>query len=453
MSRFDGEVVSVSELIERARQALDRSVGMVAVEGEVFEYRGPHSSGHYYFKLRDGEASIDVKMWRGTAARGLRCALEEGRAVLGIGKLDVWPKRGMLSFLLEEVHDLGAGDLARRFEELKQRLLREGLFEEGRKRALPARPRRVGLITAVPSAAAADVEQTWEDLGAPFEVVRIPSRVQGQGAELDLIRALRQAADQQVDVILLTRGGGSLEDLWAFNEEALVRAVAASPVPVVCAVGHETDFTLCDFAADQRCKTPTAGAALLADGWIRAARQLLRWAERLHQSGDELVALAAERLTIAAGTLPLAWREHRRTALRRWEQARLQLSGQRPDRRLARAQQRLAEAEWRFFQVGEAGLARRRARLQRQARRLQAAGLRQRLDALRGSLLAHRGRLEAGSPTALLQRGYALVTVEGRTAYLRDAAAVEVGQALQITLAKGALRARVEQADSEPSEA
>ena len=113
----------------------------------------------------------------------------------------------------------------------------------------------------------------------------------------------------------------------------------------------------------------------------------------------------------------------------------------------------LAEAEWRFFQVGEAGLARRRARLQRQARRLQAAGLRQRLDALRGSLLAHRGRLEAGSPTALLQRGYALVTVEGRTAYLRDAAAVEVGQALQITLAKGALRARVEQADSEPSEA
>ena len=112
MSRFEGEVVSVSELIERARTALDHAVGMVAVEGEVFEYRGPHSSGHYYFKLRDGDASIDVKMWRGTAARGMRCSLEEGRAVLGIGRLDVWPKRGMLSFLLDEVHDLGAGDLA-----------------------------------------------------------------------------------------------------------------------------------------------------------------------------------------------------------------------------------------------------------------------------------------------------------------------------------------------------
>ena len=154
---WHGEVVSISGLIDRARLALDAEVGRIAVEAEVFEYRGPHSSGHYYFKLRDEESSIDVKMWRGVASRGLTCRLQEGRSVLAIGRLDIWAKRGTLSFLLDEVHDLGAGDLARRFEELKNRLRLEGLFEEGRKQPIPLRPRKVCVITASPSAAEADM--------------------------------------------------------------------------------------------------------------------------------------------------------------------------------------------------------------------------------------------------------------------------------------------------------
>ena len=445
MSRFDGEVVSVSELIERARTALDHAVGMIAVEGEVFEYRGPHHSGHYYFKLRDGDASIDVKMWRGTAARGMRCSLEEGRAVLGIGRLDVWPKRGMLSFLLDEVHDLGAGDLARRFEELKRRLLQEGLFDDARKREIPERPRRVALIAAQGSAAEADIERTWEDLGAPFEVVRLHARVQGQGAELELARALQAAEQAQADVVLLSRGGGSLEDLWAFNEESLVRAIAACTIPVVSAVGHETDFTLADFVADLRCKTPTAGAARLVEGWMRARLRLQRLGERLTDAGGAHLELAQERWAIAGEALPESWSSQRRSLRDRYERARMVLQAQRPDRRLARAQQRLAENELRFFHASEAMRARQNLRLQRWGRRLLAAGPAQELLGLQRTLTGQRARLEAGSPTALLARGYALVEGPGKGGFLRRAEEVQAGDPLRIRLAFGELSATVDE--------
>ena len=450
MSRFDGEVVSVSELIERGRVALDQAVGKIAVEGEVFEFRGAHSSGHYYFKLRDGEASIDVKMWRGTAARGMRCDLKEGRAVLGIGRLDIWPKRGLLSFLLEEVHDLGAGDLARRFEELKLRLRNEGLFDEARKRAIPQRPRRVGLITAIPSAAAADVERTWQDLRAPFEVLRFPSRVQGDGAAAEIVAAMQAAVGAGAEVVLLTRGGGSLEDLWAFNEEILVRAVAECPIPVLCAVGHETDFSLCDFAADLRCKTPTAGAAQLVDGWLRMQRALAQWGQRLQRAGSDHFALMRERLLLNGQELSVVWRAERLRHRAAWEHARLALRAQRPDRRLARARQRINENELRLGFAWQAFQSRRQAALLRAARGLVAAGPGVRLASHRERLREYGARLAAGSPTALLQRGYALVESSAAPGYLRDAAQVAAGQSLRITLARGSLDAQVLSVHSEP---
>lgn len=444
MSRFDGEVVSVSELIDRGREALDRAVGKIAVEGEVFEFRGAHSSGHYYFKLRDGDASIDVKMWRGTAARGMRCDLQEGRAVLGIGRLDIWPKRGLLSFLLDEVHDLGAGDLARRFEELKLRLRKEGIFDEDRKQPIPARPRRVALVTAIPSAAAADVEQTWQDLRAPFEVLRFPSRVQGAGAEHEIVRAMQAAVRADAEVILLSRGGGSLEDLWAFNEEALVRAIADCPIPVISAVGHETDFTLCDFVADLRCKTPTAGAAQLAQGWLQAQRQLQRWGERLMRSGEDHLALMRERLLLSGQELPGAWRAERTRHRSVWEYARLQLRAQRPDRRLERARQRMNENELRLSFAWQEYRKRRQAGLLRLARRCSAASPANRVAAWQQSLREAQARLQAGSPTALLQRGYALVEAQGESGYLRDSEQVKQGQKLKITLARGSIDAEVQ---------
>lgn len=446
MNRFTGEVVSVSELIERARLALDHELGVLAVEGEVFEYRGPHSSGHFYFKLRDGEASIDVKMWRGTAARGMRCQLQEGRAVLGIGRFDIWPKRGSLSFLLEEVRDLGAGDLARRFEELRQRLRQEGLFDEDRKRLIPLRPRRVALITGAGSAAEADIRRTWQEAVPPFEVLFLPSRVQGEGAAAELIQAVRQAAQMQADVILLARGGGSLEDLWAFNEEALVRALAASPVPVVCAVGHESDTTLCDLVADLREKTPTAGAALLAAGWSEAREFLSRLAADLQRAGRRHMEQAQLALLGQAQHLQREGGRCVRQATQAWKQARTALHGQGPQRRLERARQRVFETEMRLHRAWSDKLARSRRQLLRQGLKLDRFGPALQVPRLAQRLRAAGDRLRAGSPMALLERGYALVEKEGQPGFLRRAEEVQVGEQLRVTLAQGQLRATVDAA-------
>ncbi len=422
---WHGEVVSISGLIDRARLALDAHVGRIAVEAEVFEYRGPHSSGHYYFKLRDEESSIDVKMWRGVASRGLNCRLQEGRSVLAIGRLDIWAKRGTLSFLLDEVHDLGAGDLARRFEELKKRLRLEGLFEEERKQPIPLRPHKVCLITARPSAAEADILRTFADAHAPFEVQVIPSKVQGDGAADELARALHAAVGHRPDVILLARGGGSLEDLWAFNEEVLVRAVADCPLPVIAAVGHETDFTLCDFAADERAKTPTAGAAQLCQGWAEAIRQLQLLAGRLQDAAEDLLQQAGQSL----------------------QTRQLQLHAQSPVRRLERFRRHVHENELRIAHAIEQLLQRRRQRLQRAAQRLRAADPGLRMRQLQQRLTGLNARLNAGSPQALLQRGYALVQTESDGPFLRDANQVRVGQAVTISLAQGRINADVTDVD------
>lgn len=423
---WHGEVVSISGLIDRARTALDDQVGRLAVEAEVFEYRGQHSSGHYYFKLRDEQSSIDVKMWRGVAARGMRCQLQEGRSVLAIGRLDIWAKRGSLSFLLDEVHDLGAGDLARRFEELKKRLRLEGLFEEDRKQAIPSRPKKLCLITARPSAAEADILQTFADLQAPFEVKVIPSKVQGEGAAEELVGALHAAVQSKPDVILLARGGGSLEDLWAFNEEVLVRAVADCPIPVINAVGHETDFTLCDFVADERAKTPTAAATRLCQGWQQAIRDLSQLSERLQAAAEYLLRQAGQNL-------------HTRQ---------LQLHAQSPLRRLERYRRHVHENELRISHAIEQWTQRNRQKLLRLAQRMQAANPGRRMQQINQRLSGYGARLNAGSPEALLQRGYALVQTEADGPFVRNSEDVEIGQTVHVSLARGRISAAVTEIES-----
>lgn len=412
---------SVADLLAAAATALQEQVGEVWVRGEVFESKTA-ASGHRYFTLAGAEAKVDAKMWRGVAARGLRCDLAAGSAVLVRGRLDVYAPNGRMSLIADWAEAAGAGELARRFEELKRRLLAEGLFARERKRALPERPRRVVLITGRGSAAEADVLRTFHLHGAPFHVLVRSARVQGQGAVEDLVLALNEAAAVHPDAILLARGGGSLEDLWAFNEEALVRAVAASPVPVVSAVGHETDVTLCDLAADLRALTPTAGAAELCAGWT-AARAAL---------GD--TALALERAiaqVLAAGRL-------------RGERALRELRRQEPVRRLERARHRLAELERRWTSAAAAHARERRTRAQRAARRLAACQPGHRMRAIAARLSAVAPRLAAADPRAPLARGYALVQREGEAGFLRRASDARRGDALRVQLAEGELRARVE---------
>ncbi|MGB0685804.1 MAG: exodeoxyribonuclease VII large subunit [Planctomycetota bacterium] len=421
------KALSVSALVAAAGRALDE-LGPQWVAGEVFEYRGAHASGHRYFKLRDEDASISVILWRGTAARALHCDLEEGRQVLVHGNFEIYPQRGSLSFLLDHVEDLGGGDLAKRFEQAKARLRAEGLFDLERKRPIPARPRRIAVICGGASAAEADILRALHAAPAPLEILLLPTRVQGEGAAEELASALARAASVAPDVILLARGGGSLEDLWAFNEEALVRAVADCPVPTVVAVGHESDTTLCDLAADERAMTPTAGAAGLLEGWRELLGELARLGRRLERRAHSGIQAAAR---------PLA-------ALQR------RFREQSPERRLHRLRHRLGEAERRLWQGAHEPLRAARRRLERRLARLQQASPERRLASWRTRLDRAEARLQGANPQALLARGYALVerrvTAEegGPPRYLRDASEAPRGTPLRIQLAEGSLDATVD---------
>lgn len=424
-----GRAISVSNLLAQASSTLE-DMGSIWVTGEVFEYRGAHGSGHRYFKLRDEDASISVILWRGHAARALHCELEEGRRVLARGHFDIYPQRGTLSFLLDHVEDLGGGDLAARFERNKRRLREEGLFEQERKRALPMRPHRVVVICGGGSAAEADILRALHSTPAPIEILLLPTRVQGEGAAEALAAALGVAALVSPDVILLSRGGGSLEDLWAFNEEVLVRAVVASPVPVIAAVGHESDITLCDLAADHRAMTPTDGAVTLLQGWSELQQELAQLGQHLMRAGKHLVQEPQR---------PLARLQQR-------------FREQSPERRLARLRHRLAEAENRHWKAGLDPLRRARRLLERRFSDLRQHAPEKAVMTLRARLDRAKLRLTVGDPQALLARGYALVELQSedpkdaarKVSYLRDPAAAPSGSRLRVRLAKGDLDATVD---------
>ena len=420
----DGKrILSVSGLLEAGRSVLETGIGPVWVEAEIFEYRGPHhGSGHSYFKLRDGHASLSAILWRGVAARALTCELEEGKRVLVRGRFDIYAARGTLSFVLDHVEDRGAGDLAQRFEELKLQMQGEGLFDAARKTVIPAMPRRLVLITGGGSAAEADVLHVFDQECHPIQVLVRQARVQGEGAVPDLLQALEEAVAVSPDLILLSRGGGSLEDLWAFNEEALVRAVAACPIPVISAVGHEVDFTLCDFVADERAITPTAGAQRILRGWLDFVEDLSALGNRLARCGGPFLVRHRHRLD----------RETSR------------MLAQQPAQRLERQRMRCRHAEQRLIAAAQGSAGNTRAQVQRLGRRLAAGGPGSKIR-LHGAVLEKASaRLKAGNPEGLLDRGYALVKAEGQEHFLRDPATAPAGTGLRIQVAKGVLDARVE---------
>lgn len=453
----DGKrILSVSGLLETARSVLEMDIGPVWVEAEVFEYRGPHrGSGHTYFKLRDQDATLSAILWRGVAARALQCELQEGMKVLVRGRFDIYAARGTLSFVLDHVEDRGAGDLAARFERLRRSLQAEGLFDADSKKPLPERPRRVVLITGRDSAAEADALHVFEGQPHPVRILLRHARVQGDGAVPDLIAALEDAAAVGPDLVMLSRGGGSLEDLWAFNEEALVRAVAACPIPVLSAVGHEVDFTLCDFAADERAITPTAGAQRILGPWVETYEELASLGWRLCQQGKRLCDPARQALRHQAAP-ELAMRRFLQEQRARFEKLTRRLLAQAPEQKVARQALRCRHAEQRLLAAMEGGLHRRRAGLQAEARALVAASPRSGMQLLEARLGKASARLQAGNPEGLLERGYALVSVAaeddaaaGEPAgapgrFLRDPKDAPEGTRLRIQVAKGRLDARVE---------
>ncbi len=448
-----GAVRSVSELTRAIKALLESEFPAGWVRGEVSNLRS-QASGHHYFSLKDAGAQIACVMFRGDAARsGTGALLRDGAQVLVFGSLSVYEPRGGYQLIVRVAIDDGAGRLRAEFERLKQRLAAEGLFEAGRKRALPAVPEVVGFITSPTGAAAQDFIRILKRRRWAGRLVVVPTRVQGNGAAAEMVEALRLAAALTreepeggtrplFDLIVIGRGGGSLEDLWAFNEEALVRAIAGCPVPVISAVGHEIDFTLCDFAADVRAETPSAAAELVSSGF-------LDFAERARQLGAGLDQLAQDHLRARRDNLSLLAATMRAFSPQaRIEKAFMQIDD--AQNRLARAMREqtsrrkdaLAELRMRLAAASPAQkLARWRDRLRVAEEHLEKGAARH-LASEEQRIAQLSKRLRALGPDAILARGFVIVRdAEGRPVTSRASIVPEARVTAQFHDGEARLRA------------
>lgn len=442
---LDREILSVSQLNNRARLLLEDVFAQVWVEGEISNLARP-ASGHVYFTLKDSQAQVRCALFRQNAAR-VRQVLRDGLAVRVRGKVSLFEGRGDFQLILDSVEPAGDGALRLAFEALKEKLAAEGLFATERKRPLPIHPRRVGIVTSPTGAVIRDIISVFRRRAPQVHLTLIPTAVQGREATAQIVRALELADAGGFDALILARGGGSLEDLWCFNEEAVARAVAACKTPIVSAVGHETDVSICDFVADVRAPTPSAAAELLApdstdlqqrldslkrrlllrmrDQLARERLRLDSLARRLRHPGERL-RQHAQRLDELDLRLRRAWQL--RLNARHEQLARLEarLAAQHPGRLLALLRQRL-EA------LGE--------RLPR-AIQLQLRQQRQRLKNLAQGL-------HLVSPLATLGRGYSILLDEQGQA-IRRASQTRPGQKLEARLGEGRLSLRVEDNHQDP---
>jgi exodeoxyribonuclease VII large subunit len=440
--RADGpRVYTVTELTRELKAILEGRFPSVLVKGEISNLRTP-SSGHLYFTLKDADACLDAVLFR-TEARRLRFAVRNGQSLVARGRLAVYEPQGRYQLVCDTVEPLGAGALQVAFEQLKERLQKEGLFESARKRRLPFLPRRIALVTSPSGAVVHDFLRVLHRRFPNLPVLIVPARVQGEGAAQEIARGIVRSAKQpRVDVVVVARGGGSLEDLWAFNEEVVARALCGCPVPTVSAVGHETDVTIADFCADVRAPTPTAAAELiarvkeeltadLAQRRARLGRAMRAQLERKRGAVDKLRGRVADpRRLIGDRKLRLDRLRQRledvlHHGLRdRWEKlrtARERLQAQHPRERLHRLEREVVRLEQRLKALAERALAARRHRYE---------GLTARLDAL--------------SPLKVLARGYA-VAFDPRGHALIQASQVRPGERVRVRLHQGELSAEVEE--------
>ena len=432
---------TVSQLTDRLQGLLETEFFDVWVEGEVSNLTLP-SSGHWYFSLKDASAQVRAVVWK-TAARLIKFRPRDGMKVLVRGSVRVYPPKGEYQIAVEVVEPLGKGSLQQAFEDLKAKLEREGLFAAARKRPLPMLPRRVAVVTSPTGAVIQDILRVVERRYANLEISIYPARVQGPEAVGEIVRGIR--AINRVggfDVLIVARGGGSLEDLWPFNEEAVARALADSAIPTISAVGHETDFTIADFVADLRAPTPSAAAERV----VSAKDELGARIESLRRRADAALGLRLSRVRARVAALT----QHR---VFEAERGRIRNQAQRVDELARRARtglvRGLERARDRSRRAGERveafrwdrQIADRRARVASHGARLPVLARRQ-VASGRGALAALAGKLESLSPLAVLSRGYALVwDRSGRI--VRDTAGVAVGDPLRIRVQEGVLEARV----------
>ncbi len=431
---------TVTDLISEVNSLLEQGFSDIRVEGEITN-ASTSGRGHLYFSLKDEDASLDCVMWASRAGK-LRFDAEDGLAVIAAGSLTIYAQRGRFQLVVDALEPQGVGALQLAFEQLKKRLSEEGLFDAERKRPLPALPNRIGIVTSLTGAALQDMLKVLRRF-PHLEVVVAPAAVQGEGAAEEIAAAVdRLSSSGLVEVVIVGRGGGSLEDLWAFNEEIVARAIANCLVPVISGVGHEVDFTIADFVADVRATTPTQAAEIVVSRLEEQTRRVSDAASLLHRDLRRKLQLSQARLAGLAGSSGLA-RVPQRVRL---FAERLQRADRLPSMIrtiVARHRERSHRAE--------AILRRIPTRVAAGGHRRVVEGRRQQLaQLLRARIRSRRTAVDGGeralnhlSPRKVLQRGYSITTLEGEQKPLRDAARVRAGQTLQTTLSRGSVRSVV----------
>ena len=439
-------ILTVSELTGRIRMFLEERFVDVWVEGELSNCR-VWNTGHMYFTMKDGGAQIRAVMFR-SAIRTLRFKPQDGIRVVARGRVSVYDVKGEYQIICDHLEPEGLGALQLAFDQLKARLGAEGLFDLRRKRPLPALPRKIGVVTSLDGAAVRDIVNVLQRRYPNAHIVIRPARVQGDGAGLDIARALRTLGKVKgIDVIIVGRGGGSIEDLWAFNEEVVARAIAGCPVPTISAVGHETDVTIADFVADVRAATPSAAAELVVARKDDVCARIERLAHRVEMATRARCHRAESRLRALEGRPGYAG-VGARVAMRGRYVSELtsELGRVMRSQRSARERRlRTLDASLEMFDLRRR-LGSIRTRLASADGRLTAALGRVRHGADR-RLRSAAARLDALSPLAVLGRGYAVCWNAERSAILRDAAAVATGDRVRITLARGELECAVTDRD------
>jgi len=436
------QVFSISELNRATRSILEGSFPLIWIEGEISNLARP-ASGHLYFSLKDSGAQVRGAMFRNRSIH-LRFRPENGMQVLVRAKVSLYEPRGDYQLLVEHMEEAGDGALRRASEALKQRLEQEGLFSEENKKPLRKYPRCIGVVTSPSGAAIRDILSVLKRRFPVIPVIIYPVAVQGEAAAGQIVSMIELAgARNECDVLVVGRGGGSLEDLQTFNDELVARAIHSSPLPVVSAVGHEIDFTIADFVADQRAPTPSAAAELLSPDREELQQQLLRLQSRLHQSIKRQLTRARERL--------------------HWQQKQLQ----HPGKRLQDIAQRLDELEQRLKTACSHQLRHKRAELNELAARLRHctpayhiqntltkcatvrnnlySAMRHQLENSRQRLLMQIRQLDAVSPLAVLGRGYAIIQTVPDGIIVRNSRSVAAGDQIEAKLGSGRIRCRIQE--------
>lgn len=434
-------VLSVSQLNAEVNQLLMQGFPAIWVEGEISNLSRP-SSGHLYFVLKDSQAQLRSALFRHKAL-GLGLKLDNGSKVLAYGRIGLYEQRGEYQFIIERMEAAGEGELQRRFEALKQALAQAGLFASESKKALPRYPRCIGLITSPTGAAVQDILNVLKRRCPQIPVLIYPVTVQGETAAGQIVRALQQANQHPLcDVLILARGGGSLEDLWAFNEETVARAIYASTLPIISGIGHEIDFTIADFVADLRAPTPSAAAELVSPDSVNLLAQVKQAQRQLERSMQQHLDRHHQQLTQLSNRLqrqhPLHYLQQQAQSLDELDlrlRRALRLKQERLNLRLQILQQRL---DWQTPRTIIQSL---QSQLQQQAQQLERS-IAQTLENKHQQLRLQTARLHAYNPLATLERGYALVSDQNQQ-LIKRSQQVKAKDIIQIQLQDGTIICQV----------